>query len=220
MKTKSRKTSYSVAALVGLMLLLNYNWVHAALAHGIANEPCPAELLNESKDRVSGLFGSTESTPRIACLSEPTLSLGKIIGTTSFAPGLPAIILLSPEGASVDVIAHEWAHAELAERIGVLARTYRLPTWFDEGLAMQVDYRENYNLTALERLSQRPDLIPIDAESLATPSGYFRAGDQGVFHYAWARNQVEELLEKYSLAAILDEVSWLSQFAHQTEAAN
>lgn len=206
---KSKKASYSLAILVGLGLLLNYNWVHAALAHSIAKETCPTELLAQAENRVSELFGSTTSNPKISCLSEPTLGLGSVIGTTSFAPGLPAIILLSPAGASVDVMAHEWAHAELAERVGVLARTYRLPTWFDEGLAMQVDRRKDYNLEALHSLANRSDLNPIDADNLSTPSGYFRAGDQGVLHYAWARNRVRQLLQEESLDTLLSRVSLL-----------
>ncbi len=39
-------------------------------------------------------------------------------------------------------------HAEIADRVGPLAKFTELPTWFDEGLAMQVDFRSEYDIRA------------------------------------------------------------------------
>lgn len=52
-------------------------------------------------------------------------------------------ITIGPQGANVDVIAHEMVHAEIFHRIGLFRKLF-LPIWFDEGVAMQVDYREEY----------------------------------------------------------------------------
>ena len=37
-------------------------------------------------------------------------------------------------------------HAEIANRVGYWRRLTQLPMWFDEGLAMQVDFRPRYVL--------------------------------------------------------------------------
>ena len=62
------------------------------------------------------------------------------VGRTYQTP-LGAYVIFGPDGIkSVDVIAHEIAHAELAKRLGYKA-VNKLPDWFDEGLALQVDNR-------------------------------------------------------------------------------
>ncbi len=52
-----------------------------------------------------------------------------------------AFIVVKPDGANLDVIAHEYCHAELQKRIGWWKKQRQIPAWFDEGLALQLDYR-------------------------------------------------------------------------------
>jgi len=54
--------------------------------------------------------------------------------------------MIGPEGRNVDVVAHEMLHGELHHRVGWLQRWLQIPVWFDEGVAMQVDYRSRYDL--------------------------------------------------------------------------
>jgi len=55
-------------------------------------------------------------------------------------------MIVGPKGQNIDVVAHELMHAELFDRVGFWGRITEVPVWFDEGLAMQVDFRPKYLL--------------------------------------------------------------------------
>lgn len=58
--------------------------------------------------------------------------------------GLPwgaSYLILGPEGNSADVIAHELCHDELLARLGWFTVKRQVPQWFNEGLALMLDYR-------------------------------------------------------------------------------
>jgi hypothetical protein len=50
-------------------------------------------------------------------------------------------IVINPEGLNIDVLAHEMCHDELFTRLGWYKSRNRVPQWFDEGLALMLDYR-------------------------------------------------------------------------------
>jgi hypothetical protein len=54
-------------------------------------------------------------------------------------------LVLWKGGLNLDVIAHELCHAELSARLGIYNRLLLMPGWFDEGLAMQLDEREEFD---------------------------------------------------------------------------
>ena len=102
-----------IGVVLFLVLTANYNWVHAAFVYGASSTTCSETHLTTAQSRIQKLFGAVHSDPWIRCLEKPVLGLGHTIGTTHFAPGVPAIIILAPEGNQPDVLAHEWAHAHL-----------------------------------------------------------------------------------------------------------
>ncbi|MDZ7923630.1 MAG: hypothetical protein U5M23_06135 [Marinagarivorans sp.] len=53
-------------------------------------------------------------------------------------------IIIGPQGQNVDVIAHEWLHAEIQHRVGFFRFLKEIPVWFDEGAALTLDYREPF----------------------------------------------------------------------------
>lgn len=58
--------------------------------------------------------------------------------------GLPwgdSYLILGPDGNNTDVIAHELCHDELFARLGWWRVKRQIPQWFNEGLALMVDYR-------------------------------------------------------------------------------
>ncbi|MGE6116539.1 hypothetical protein ACLHZU_10615 [Aeromonas salmonicida] len=64
-----------------------------------------------------------------------------------------ACMIIGPKGQNVDVIAHEWLHAEIQHRVGFFRFLKEIPVWFDEGAALTLDYRnpflpENISLPA------------------------------------------------------------------------
>ncbi len=111
-------------------------------------------------------------------------------GSTQFI-GSRACVLVGPKGQNVDVVAHELMHAEIHHRVGYLKRFLQLPTWFDEGVAMQVDYRPRY------RLSPKDVQNADDVRGLTTFSKFFEGNEQAVVrNYAAAKFVVASWLSK------------------------
>ncbi|MDR2939404.1 MAG: hypothetical protein LBV08_03685 [Clostridiales bacterium] len=109
-----------------------------------------ASIANEAKNRVKNYFGEIKSSPTvIICDDEETIK--KLGGDhdTSTVVFLKAYsyIVLSPEYLNVDILAHELTHAEVHSRVynGKLFYEQLMPVWFDEGVALQNDYREQYS---------------------------------------------------------------------------
>lgn len=69
-------------------------------------------------------------------------------------------VVISREGVDLDIISHELSHTELFERIGIFNRATKIPVWFDEGLAMQVDHRPYYSVDTLRVLSNNFQSLP------------------------------------------------------------
>ncbi|AKD54610.1 hypothetical protein [Spirosoma radiotolerans] len=66
---------------------------------------------------------------------------GEGAGCSVGTPWGTSYLILGPEGNSTDVIAHELCHDELFTRIGWWRVKRQIPQWFNEGLALMVDYR-------------------------------------------------------------------------------
>lgn len=65
------------------------------------------------------------------------LSAGCSLGT----PWGASFLVIGPEGNNPDVIVHERCHDELLARVGWWRTNRQIPQWFNEGLALMVDYR-------------------------------------------------------------------------------
>lgn len=99
----------------------------------------------EARDRVVTLYGKQTANPVI--IAGHTMDVMNKYGGNSynrvgrtFITLAPAFVILGPDGQKADVIAHELSHAELAEEVGWWNRA-EIPSWFDEGLAVQLDDR-------------------------------------------------------------------------------
>lgn len=106
------------------------------------------QLLSESKNRIQNTFGTPQAKPLVVFFNDPkTFWPFKLneYGSTQFI-GTKVCVFVGPKGQNADVVAHELMHAEIASRVGYWNRLTKLPTWFDEGLAMQVDFRPRYKL--------------------------------------------------------------------------
>ena len=113
------------------------------------------QIVDEAKKRVAEYFGEAKSAPKIIlCDDAGTLSkLGGDHDTATVAIfHVYSYIALSSEYLNVDVAAHELTHAETHQRIfaGKVGSPPLVPVWFDEGLALQNDYRAIYNDNAWE----------------------------------------------------------------------
>ncbi|MVM34921.1 hypothetical protein GO755_33140 [Spirosoma sp. HMF4905] len=66
---------------------------------------------------------------------------GEGAGCSLGMPWGTSYLVLGPDGNNVDVIAHELCHDELFARLGWWRVKRQIPQWFNEGLALMVDYR-------------------------------------------------------------------------------
>ena len=111
------------------------------------------KLIKEARARVADFFGELESNPTIIICDDKN-TIAKLGGdhdtTTTAIFKVYSYISLSSEFLNVDVIAHELTHAETHFRVfsGRIWKQGLIPVWFDEGVALQNDYRERYNEAA------------------------------------------------------------------------
>ncbi len=151
------------------------------------------QLTRDARARIESAFGAVESKPILVFFDQPD-GFGPFrlnaYGSTQFI-GSRACVMIGPKGQNVDVVAHELMHAEIHHRVGYLAYFLQIPTWFDEGVAMQVDYRSRYSLS------------PQDAQNtayvrdLTAGSTFFKGDDQALTrNYASAKHEVASWLSK------------------------
>jgi hypothetical protein len=103
-------------------------------------------LLAEAETRVAALYGEYSTHPVI--IAGHTMMVMEIYGGNSdnragktLSSGAATFVVLGPNGVrDTNILAHELAHAEFFARVGYRNRG-RVPVWFDEGLAVQVDER-------------------------------------------------------------------------------
>ena len=157
------------------------------------------QLTRDARARIEATFGPVASKPILVFFSHPD-GLGPFrlnaYGSTQFI-GSRACVMVGPKGQSVDVVAHELMHAEIHHRVGYLKRFLQLPTWFDEGVAMQVDYRTRYSLSPQD--AQNTDYV----RGLATFSSFFKGDEQAVVrNYASAKQVTASWLSKVGTASL------------------
>jgi hypothetical protein len=103
------------------------------------------ELIKASRQRQKNFWGKTVEEPVIIFChsSELYQKYGSRNGSPAnyFGSLLGSYVVISPAGLDVDVISHEMCHAELTGRLGWLTMNTKVPQWFNEGLALMVDYR-------------------------------------------------------------------------------
>lgn len=149
-------------------------------------------LIEEAKSRVVSTYGHLESSPVIIAANSLE-SLKRFSSTeyaaTHFLPG-QAFIVIGPKGHNTDVISHELVHSGTFEQVGYWARTFHIPVWFEEGVAMQADYREQYDLF----VGKDPS---VHLDGLWYRWQFFRGDDAELTsHYAVAKAEVQRWLSK------------------------
>ena len=122
------------------------------------------ELIAAASARISQVYGTPASTPRFVITADAKGAARLGANETASMHRMPwrSCIVIGPKGQNVDVIAHEWLHGEIQQRVGWLRFLTEIPVWFDEGAALTLDYRapflpENINLaeadvTAVQQL--------------------------------------------------------------------
>jgi hypothetical protein len=158
-----------------------------------------SQLVRDARARIEAIFGTAESKPIVVFFS----------GAGGFGPfklngygstqtvGSRACVMVGPKGQNIDVVAHELMHGELHFRVGSLRRFLQVPTWFDEGVAMQVDFRSRYLLSRQEPHHSN------GVRTLTTASSFFVADDEALTqNYASAKGVVASWVSRIGPAAL------------------
>lgn len=168
-------------------------------------------VLDESTKRVSAFWGSLESSPIIIiCDNQKTLEkLGGDHDTATLVLfDAYSFISISSEYLNVDVMAHELTHAELHTRLyhGKLPQKL-VPTWFDEGVATQNDYREKYNDDAWKKATNN-GLNVLDFRAIDT-APEFNQGEtsERIYRYIVSRHELKEWIERNGMDGLLELIS-------------
>ena len=171
----SQAPQKKIDSLKGLILLAKNR-----VAGFWQQQPCNATYIYCESDADFNKYGSPYPVPALTHLK------------------CGAYIVISKEGAEPDIIAHETAHAALYEKIGFF-KQLKVPAWFDEGLAMQVDYRDYYSEDTLKLKSDNFTKLP-DIRKMKTGNQFQQGShEQVMLNYMTAKHIVKNWYTKEKL---------------------
>ena len=155
-------------------------------------------LIDESKSRIRNTYGSFTALPVVVITGTPEnakrYGLGVFPGK-AFAAPWEEYVVVKFQADNVDLLAHELMHAQTREILGYWAYQTRIPTWFDEGMAMQVDFRERYKFNIESFSKQEINRVKV----LSRPSNFWTdSKEQDIKNYRAAKAAVQKILSKYS----------------------
>ena len=166
-----------------------------------------AALIDQAKDRVAAYFGELRSSGHtLIIICDDDRLLKKLGGDhdtkTVLFPLKRNYISVSDEYLDIDVPAHELTHAELHGRLSVGALS-RIPTWFDEGIALQNDYREQYGPEAwAEQTGNGKNTVAL-ADMDEPAEFYAGTAEERRFRYLNAKHEVAEWMEAHGRDGLL-----------------
>ena len=171
------------------------------------------DLLEGSRQRIADIYGLPKANPLVISIRSRMADFwfgSNEYGSTIFAFNR-ACVVIGPKGHNLDVVSHELVHAEIFERVGAVRRFLYLPTWFDEGAAMQADKRDAYEMRNFAGKAA-PEVT-----SLTYGWQFFKGPDETLkFHYALAKQEVAQWLSEAgggkALYPMLDEIRRGSKF--------
>jgi hypothetical protein len=161
--------------------------VFAATTSTLKQQDSLKKYIKIAKKRVEDFWGSQKGEATIIFCANPeeyqkycrtSDGAGCTIGTP-----LGSWIVLNKDGLNPDVIAHEMSHNELMTRLGWWKTRTKIPTWFDEGVALMLDYRFVEAQDSIQRYKAYRDELFFLAkkspslEELSTEKEFFGHGE-------------------------------------------
>jgi hypothetical protein len=160
-----------------------------------------------AEDKVQSFWGENAllEYTLIYCNSEKAYNKYGTAGTPATTiRKLGAYVVLSNEGVDEQIIAHEITHTILYNHIGWYKAITKIPTWFEEGLAMQVDDREKYAVDSLQ-VKIANGLVLLGASTIADGAQFYIGGDDAITqHYVTAKYIIQEWLKTHSLKRFIE----------------
>jgi hypothetical protein len=168
-------------------------------------------LLDLASMRIAAFWGQQTCNPKyIYCDSDDDF---KKFGSLYPVPALTHIklgscIVISNQGIDLDILAHEISHAEFYERIGFYNWSFKIPRWFDEGLAIQNDNRNYYSEDTLKFKSNNYKNLP-DVKKLKTGKQFNEEGshEQIMLNFMTAKHEVKNWYTKEKLDKLIKDIN-------------
>jgi hypothetical protein len=163
-------------------------------------------LIAAASIRVADFWGAQKANPKfIYCDTDDDFKKygndRKDPATTQYKMG--PYVIISNEGLDLDIIAHEFSHAELYARTGFYTVMFKIPRWFDEGLAMQNDYRNYYSEDTLRVRSDNFRNLP-DVSKFNSGGAFYEGSPAQVkLNYLTAKHVVKNWYTKEKLAKLI-----------------
>lgn len=160
--------------------------------------------------RVTTFWGSKLSHPKIIFCEtdEAYQTYGNKFGTpaANHLNLFGSYIVVSKDGLDFDIIAHEICHAELQQRIGWRRREFKIPAWFDEGLAMQVDERAKYSEASWQQEIAK-GIKPPDLQQLKKINQFATGtADEVRINYTTAKHEISRWMTNEKLAIFIERI--------------
>ncbi len=179
------------------------------------------EMIEQAKDRVRTFFGDAlfQDETIIICDDEKLVrKLGEDHATVNISfPTEAHYICISDEYLELDILAHEITHAELHSRLSAEAQK-AIPTWFDEGLALQNDYRERYREAQwIAQTDNGKNTVAL--EDMDTPAEFYAGeAEDRRFRYMNAKHELDVWMTAHGQHGLLELLDRLNGGADFTTA--
>ena len=151
------------------------------------------ELQSQARVRIEKTFDAPRSRPIVAFFRDSRTFWPLKVNNygSSGSIGNYTCVIIGPKGQNVDVVAHELVHQELHKRVGSWRMFTEVPVWFDEGVAMQVDFRPQYTLPKKAGGASNTS----EVRGLKSVSQFNHGNDEQLTqHYAFAKAEVAQWL--------------------------
>lgn len=164
-------------------------------------------IFEEAKARDTAFFGELQCLDAFTLIicddAGITQKIGEKDTITYPFPQKKDYSCISNEYYNVDIVAHELTHAELHSHFTTCDAQRKMPTWFDEGIATQNDYREKYSAENwAERTDNGKNAVAI--EDMDTPAEFYAGeADDRQFRYLCAKHEIAVWLETHSVQELL-----------------
>lgn len=164
-----------------------------------------------ARDRVKTFFGEIKSEPCLI-ITENEKKLNRIGGEhdiITFAVGdVYSYISVSADSFNVDVTAHELMHAETHNRLyrGKITFERGVPTWFDEGIALQADYDTQYRWSVMLEYTNNMSEFPEFSDFSDEADFYSDDEAETLFHYVMSKHEIGCWLLTYGGEAAMVEL--------------
>lgn len=161
-------------------------------------------LVIKSENNLSSFWGGLMSSPTIIYCNTSAAYRKFGVPNTAALCRLGHYVIFSSYGLNEEVISHEICHAEIFSRIGENYFRYytKLPCWFDEGIALQFDSRNIYNITEEQK---NKVLSNSELKNLDRPGDfYLKDQDKTRNNYIASKIEIENFIKKNSINALIN----------------